>query len=451
LLLLLLLPFLFVIPEGNLRFARSTTNSKGHGFSRAISRLPLKHIERRDSTEKNLTMTATPQPENGKHYPALDGIRGFAFLLVFFFHYANLPWGFAGVNLFFVLSGFLITGILYDTRDTPHRLWNFYIRRILRIFPLFYAIWLGVLVATPFVHYSLTWGWLAWPLFVGNWLKLLHPVQPLSALWMLVVGALPSRTSPHATLLFGPLWSLCVEEQFYLLWPWVIFKVRDIRKLAALCLTCIVLCPLLRAFAAHHAPIGIGDHFYDSITPLRIDGLLYGALIALVHRGLASLQLLQLLARIAFVASASVIVGWFVLHPFVRHALYLTPPCAIFIADLASASVLALTLAPSSILQSFFNLFALRWVGRISYGAYVFHLLFHAQIVWIVGMFSHSSSTAVLTTLTALVFTLTLATASYHLLELPFLRRKDRFSRPAHGLQLSAPSSQVPQLGNAHV
>src|ERR1035441_2665940 len=83
-----------------------------------------------------------PASENKKFYPALDGLRALAVLMVFYAHYNLSPgpsvaWGWAGVNIFFVLSGFLITGILYDTRNTARRFRNFYVRRTLRIFPLY--------------------------------------------------------------------------------------------------------------------------------------------------------------------------------------------------------------------------------------------------------------------------------------------------------------------------
>src|SRR4051812_33973991 len=80
--------------------------------------------------------TPLTQPENRAFYPALDGIRAIAFLMVFGQHYLMLPWGWSGVDLFFVLSGFLITGILFDTRNDRHRVRNFYVRRTLRIMPL---------------------------------------------------------------------------------------------------------------------------------------------------------------------------------------------------------------------------------------------------------------------------------------------------------------------------
>ena len=83
-----------------------------------------------------------PEPENKLRYPGLDGLRAFAVVLVFLEHYVLMfrrpavGWGWAGVDIFFVLSGFLITGILFDTQRTTHRYRNFYVRRALRIFPL---------------------------------------------------------------------------------------------------------------------------------------------------------------------------------------------------------------------------------------------------------------------------------------------------------------------------
>ena len=94
---------------------------------------------------------------------------------VFLWHYVGLPYGWAGVDVFFVLSGFLITGILYDTRDDPHRVRNFYIRRTLRIFPLYYGVFLTVFLMTPFMHWEWTWQWIAWPLYLGNFLPFLYP------------------------------------------------------------------------------------------------------------------------------------------------------------------------------------------------------------------------------------------------------------------------------------
>jgi peptidoglycan/LPS O-acetylase OafA/YrhL len=115
--------------------------------------------------------TEYTQPENRAFYPALDGLRAIAFLMVFFQHYTSVAWGWTGVNIFFVLSGFLITGILFDSRDDPHRARTFYIRRTLRIFPLYYGIFLVLFLATPILHWHWSWAWIAWPLYLGNFLR----------------------------------------------------------------------------------------------------------------------------------------------------------------------------------------------------------------------------------------------------------------------------------------
>src|ERR1700744_4617103 len=112
--------------------------------------------------------TAETSPENRGFYPALDGLRALAFLMVFATHYEGMPWGWSGVDVFFVISGFLITGILLDTRDDRYRVRNFYARRSLRIFPLYYGVFLLLLLLTPFLHLNWSAGWLAWPLYVGN-------------------------------------------------------------------------------------------------------------------------------------------------------------------------------------------------------------------------------------------------------------------------------------------
>src|SRR5665213_3289728 len=121
----------------------------------------------------------TPVSANRVYFPALDGIRAMAFLMVFAGHYLRLPWGWAGVDVFFVLSGFLITGILFDTRDELHRVRNFYVRRTLRIFPLYYAVFLVLALVYPIFHWNWNWVWLVWPAYVGNWVQFLFPFQPL--------------------------------------------------------------------------------------------------------------------------------------------------------------------------------------------------------------------------------------------------------------------------------
>jgi len=97
-------------------------------------------------SQQNLNSNHLPRPENKLFYPAIDGLRAVAAILVFLQHYVLyrfnpiVTWGWTGVDIFFVLSGFLITGILFDTQNDPHRFRTFYIRRALRIFPLYFGV-----------------------------------------------------------------------------------------------------------------------------------------------------------------------------------------------------------------------------------------------------------------------------------------------------------------------
>ena len=163
-----------------------------------------------------------------KHFPELDGLRGLAILLVLATHYVMVAptanflerglksicnHGWAGVDLFFVLSGFLITGILYDCKGQENYFKNFYVRRFLRIFPLYYGfltvLLLGMLAAK--IAFSQAGG--------GPHLTNLWDVQPY--LWTYTFNL--ACAFGHGSAHLGQLWSLSVEEQFYLVWPLVIF------------------------------------------------------------------------------------------------------------------------------------------------------------------------------------------------------------------------------------
>src|SRR6201996_2853221 len=165
------------------------------------------------------------EPLQRKHIPQLDGMRGLAILLVLLAHstdvFTGVPffrwidgYGSLGVQLFFVLSGFLITRILLDTRDTPYYFRNFFAKRSLRIYPLYYALLIFVMFSGLVHQHGVRW----WPytLFLSN----------------LVYG----DTTQPAPL--GPVWTLAVEEQFYIFWP-VIVSFLPRRRLEQLCYTII--------------------------------------------------------------------------------------------------------------------------------------------------------------------------------------------------------------------
>jgi peptidoglycan/LPS O-acetylase OafA/YrhL len=387
--------------------------------------------------------TEQTQPENRVFFPALDGLRAIALLMVFFQHYAAIPWGWTGVNVFFVLSGFLITGILYDTRNDPHRARNFYIRRTLRIFPLYYGIFVVLLVLGPLIHWRWTWSWIAWPLYLGNFLILRSPavLQSSSPQAAAAYAWLSSARFPATTLYLGHFWSLCVEEQFYLIWPWIVFWVRSRRALLWICGVTVVVVPLLRVIAQHTAPAWmLQAELLYRVTPFQVDSLLLGGLIALLWRG-AHRERLLAVGRI--VAALCAVVALVYLAITIRHCLpawrlgYLYPEWkltwGLSFVDVFSAAIILCCLQPAGVIYRLLHLRPLRWLGRISYGAYVFHDIPHhiyenaiaLVAVHVPRVAAHKGPAS---TVLALVCTVLLSWLSFTFFESRFLNLKERWT-----------------------
>src|SRR5580693_7177583 len=231
--------------------------------------------------------------------PQLDAVRGLAVLLVLLHNtdvYPSLHLGliadngWMGVDLFFVLSGFLITGILLDTKQSGRYFENFYARRCLRIWPLYYSALLFMLVIVPLFRPSeapAIFGarsspWWAYPLFLQNFL-------------------IPIPTS--AAGLLGVTWSLAVEEQFYLVWPLVVRFCTE-AQLRRIATAVIFVSPALRFYLVRHQV-----NIYSN-TFCRLDGLMAGALLAIVIRS-GSFVPSKLLTRawIALLVSAPLALG----------------------------------------------------------------------------------------------------------------------------------------------
>ena len=205
--------------------------------------------------------------------------------MVFTSHYGPLirpgTWTMAlweGVDLFFVLSGFLITGILYDSRDDPHFFRSFYIRRALRIFPLYYGFFLLVAALTPLLH--LRYQPILWSnlLYISN-LTRIHPEvrNPTVIFFPQMHGGF---------VLLGVLWSLCVEEQFYLVWPMLLKLLPSRRAMMRFCAAAIVLTPVLRTALWFHDPAKVAaSHYLYYVTYTRCDTLFIGCWMALWLRG----------------------------------------------------------------------------------------------------------------------------------------------------------------------
>jgi peptidoglycan/LPS O-acetylase OafA/YrhL len=367
-----------------------------------------------------MTSRLVAAPRGTERIPALDGLRGVAVSLVLAVHFVRSPevggWsivgriassGWIGVDLFFVLSGFLITGILLDSRGDRNYFRSFYTRRALRILPLYYgfiafvlmlprlsalAQWLGA----SYLADHQVWFWS----YTVNWL---------------FVGEATHGLATGADQGFGVLWSLAIEEQFYLVWPLVVALVPRRRILATVGVLALG-CVLLRfALALRGVPVAA---LYGA-TLTRLDGLCVGAALAVLQRdggfsrwwrswafavcGCA----LALAAATPFIVRSS--------HP---NALLFS--AVEFPIAMGFGALLMMSVATSESMGAILSLRPLRTLGKYSYAIYVLqapvqHIMVGAgarpeQIGYLPFM------------LVGVSITLGLAFVSWHLWEVHFLK-----------------------------
>lgn len=317
------------------------------------------------------------EPVSGSaiHMPALDGVRGLAILMVLVDHLmlfnnnTGNRWldglsavrglGGIGVDLFFVLSGFLITGILYDTLRDAHYFRNFYMRRFLRIFPLYYGFLLLLILLTPLLHVS--WG--------GRQFVLLGYLQNTS-LWFPIADFHPGDLVD-----LNHFWSLAVEEQFYLFWPMLVFLAKDRRWLMRLALV-LSACALgfrVALYLLHGNAIATGE--LHAWTLCRMDTLMIGGWLALAMRG-DRFRISRRAASSAFWLSMLALIVIAALHPRMdaSNVSYIATVGYTAIA-MVFAGLIYLSLEQGSVWNRFFRMAWLRSLGKYSYGIYVLHIL----------------------------------------------------------------------------
>jgi peptidoglycan/LPS O-acetylase OafA/YrhL len=374
-------------------------------------------------------------PDLRGHMPVLDGLRGIAVLLVMAFHFtwfsgitvettAMRVWyhaasaGWMGVDLFFVLSGFLITGILYEAKGTTGYFRTFYARRVLRIFPLYYVFLAIFFLVLP--HFlSLPGIALRNPADqVWFWTHFSNVLLALQGDW--------SATS----LYIVHFWSLAVEEQFYLIWPLIVLLLPQ-RKLLAFCAAMMVFSLSLRMvlFAA-----SAGGAAYV-LTPARMDTLAFGAVLALMLRDPQLYASARKWARPVAVACIGGVAAIVVARNGLNKNDAVTGTIGFtLLAGLFTVAVFAAVVSRSAYTRCL-TAPALRFFGKYSYALYVFHQPVALMLeglglsraiaeIGVKGLAAQLAFAAI-----ALAVTIALALSSWNLCEKHFLKLKDRFAQ----------------------
>jgi peptidoglycan/LPS O-acetylase OafA/YrhL len=324
-----------------------------------------------------------------------------------------------GVDLFFVLSGFLITGILIDTVNFPRYFRNFYIRRMLRIFPLFYGVFLLLAVLTPLLQLQWQRGHLAYLFYCQN-----------------IALAFNRKLVDVAPAVYiGPFWSLAVEEQYYLLWPLLIWLIRDRQKIMRVCLALITFSILLRVILTSLLPNQIALYLIYWELPTHWDGLLLGSWLVLA---MGRWPVMELWRKTRWLAVLAVVILMGV-GVYARTFDFRVPAMETvgFAAiPIVFSSLILRCFVPGSMECRLFSWGFLRFMGRYSYGIYVYQVLFWPIMIlglhWL-GDHLHSRMAGDFAYL-VLWFWGTVATAvlSYKFLESPFLRMKERLAPSRH-------------------
>jgi peptidoglycan/LPS O-acetylase OafA/YrhL len=390
-----------------------------------------------------------PVTQGEARNPRLDGLRGLAILLVMLYHtthyglartaldraFTIVPSvGWSGVDLFFVLSGFLITGILLGAKDSPTYYRAFYARRVLRIFPLYYATLVFFLILVPrmplFEPVDYLWNPGSNKEQIWYWLYLSNVQAALTGAWQ------------HRTL--DITWSLAIEEHFYLVWPFVV-RFASERRLLQICAGTIVAALGLRTLLV---VVGASPLAIYTLTPCRLDTLATGAAIAILVRRPGGLAVLARQARVvlpvalaAFVAvqawirmTRPTVTGY---EALTRQVLELnndplmqtigfTLLCAVY-----GALLVQILVAPIGSLRA--RCFEMGWLcsfGNYSYAMYLFHFFigFLAVNVFTPGNYPHAFVPAQIGFWALSIgVTWLLASASWFLLEGRVLRAKRYF------------------------
>ena len=396
-----------------------------------------------------------------RHIPVLDGLRGLAIIAVIVCHVnwsyggpflpgringplaAAFGWGWVGVDLFFVLSGFLITGILYDAKGCDGYFRNFYARRTLRIMPLYFGFLIFIVVLSRLGCSSCHWITRDDAVSLGFYLYNFRVAISHKALDGL-----------------HHFWSLAVEEHFYLVWPFAVWAFSR-RSLMRLCVAVASISFLLRVIVVLSGSWPLVGFF---VTPCRVDGLLAGSMVALAWRDHSDWAQLRRWAGRLALGSGCLLVGialgqrHFLPEVDIKQgqgavdaSLVLTIGIAALATFFSGLIVLAVEAPLGSRLRRLLECNGLRAFGKYSYAIYVLHGLILSATVQLTSPLLHVPSFIAKPVTMILVSAASFAVAwiSYHLYEKHFLRLKRFFEyqQPVHLEALV--SSQCVSYSNA--
>jgi peptidoglycan/LPS O-acetylase OafA/YrhL len=366
---------------------------------------------------------STQKPE---YFPSLEGIRGYAFLAVFFVHYtagsnnphhlrsylvyvaSRMSWFL--VPIFFALSGFLITRILIATREREGYLRVFYLRRAVRILPLYYSVVAIAVVVAVAAHWT--------PLFQPHHLLYLFYLQNFTL----------KSLSPHINT--SHLWSLAIEEQFYLFWPFAVLLLRDDRSLLRFSYMLIAACTLFRLAW----PLwGMSNEYAYFITPTRVDGIILGAVLAIHYKRKADWARLVVAAKVAVPLLFCALVVFTIFGPANQAAItdsYARIAFGLPAMNLIGTGLVILALTPDNIVAKICSGQSICKFGQLTYGLYLLHDLvspFVVSTVW--PWLGHHMSLGLVQIVAAmgvLLLTTVAAALGYKFIEEPCMKLKSK-------------------------
>jgi peptidoglycan/LPS O-acetylase OafA/YrhL len=353
------------------------------------------------------------------HYPAVDGLRGLAIITVVVYHnfgFINkyLFFGWLSVDLFFVISGFLITDILLGAVGGKNFLRNFYYRRVLRIFPLYYLSLILFLIVLPKLpiesgikYYTDNQAWL-WA-YLQNWLYIFRP--------------------PENTNTLNHLWSLAVEEQFYLLWPLAILVLKKPKHLLLFISLLLSATIGLRLWIwMYHLP---GFAYYNLYTFTRIDGICIGCMVALLLKidpGFLKKYTTGIVLFFAIMNFAFFFINRYYQFSFPYLALVGYTTFAMLLGLLLNKAISA----ENKLINVIFNIPLLKFFSKISYGFYVFHWPVYLLLSPYLSSWGSKFLTGTLlefsVSLLATLLAIGISWLSFNYYEKYFLKLKDKFA-----------------------